>query len=94
MNHLGIDLDELIDLLSRNHEALFTWDGKKYMIQPDNNKLVFYRFFPEFSAITQMSLEDDPLVGEKRVKQILSEKCLNGKSFLDLVDEIHVDEIF
>lgn len=35
MANLGIDLEELMDLLSRGHEAVFSLDGKEYIIQTE-----------------------------------------------------------
>ena len=34
MGYLGIELDELICLLSRGHEAVFSLNGNQYIIQP------------------------------------------------------------
>ena len=32
-------------------------------------------------------------VGEKTARAMLDVKCIDGKSFMDLIDEIHVDNI-
>ena len=51
MANLGIDLEELMDLLSRGHEAVFSLDGKEYIIQTEadeaeQNDLVMYQCKP------------------------------------------------
>lgn len=90
---LGIELSELIDLLSRNHEVEFTWKDMGFVIQPANDHLVLYRFSPSICDICKVSLEGNDLVGENAVMQILNEKCLGGHSFLELQHEIHVDVV-
>ena len=107
--YLGVDLSELIELLSTGHEAEFTLRNKRYVIQPESQaddewNLVLYQFEPEVDYLCRIpifpdsSLKNEEVirwpVGGKCIKQILNEKCFGGKSFLDLVDSIHVDNIF
>lgn len=107
--YLGLDISELIELLSTGHEAEFTLHNKRYVIQPESQtddewSLVLYQFEPEVDYLCRISIPPDSglkneevirwPVGEKRIKQILNERCFDGKSFLDLVDNIHVDNIF
>lgn len=93
MANLGIDLDELMDLLSRGHEAVFSLYGKEYIIQTeadeaDQNDLVMYQCRPTVEYLCRIPN------GEGAITIVLNTKCFNGCSFMDLLANIHVDEIF
>ena len=109
MGYLGIELDELICLLSRGHEAVFSLNGNQYIIQPVQSAslygdLVMYQFKPHLVWLCRIPISPDhsidkaPFirwpVGVSMVEQLLNERCLNGKSFMDRLLEIHVDEVF
>ncbi len=93
MANLGIDLEELVDLLSRGHEAVFSLDGKEYIIQTEadeanQNDLVMYQFKPTVEYLCRIPNSESAIV------TVLNIKCFNGSSFMDLRESIHVDEIF
>lgn len=108
MYNLGIELAELIDLLSTGHEAVFCLDGKEYIIQPEctdtSDDLVMYQSEPEVVYLCRIPIPEENSketsegirygVGKEPVEGILSQKCINGKSFMELIKEIHVEEIF
>lgn len=91
---LGIELNELIDLLSRNHEAEFTWKDMKFVIQPSDGDLILYRVTPDLCDLCKTPVSGNGQIGESAVMQILNEKCLDGFSFIELQHEIHVDVIY
>lgn len=93
MANIGIDLEELMDLLSRGHEAVFSLSGNEYIIQTEaeedeQNDLVMYRSKPEVEYLCRVPN------GEGAVAKVLNSKCFNGCSFVDLLDSIRVNEIF
>lgn len=93
MKNLGIDLEELMDLLSRGHEAVFSLDGKEYIIQTESDganqdDLVMYQCKPVVEYLCRIPN------GESAVITALNAKCFSGSSFIDLRENIHVDEIF
>lgn len=91
MNTLGIELEELIDLLSRGHEATFSLDGREYSIQADGlnqSDLVLYQYKPTVNYLCRVPN------GEGAIVTVLNAKCIHGCSFMDLLEHIHVDEIF
>lgn len=93
MANLGIDLEELMDLLSRGHEAVFSLDGKEYIIQTEaekseQNDLVMYQCKPAVEYLCRVPN------GESAIATVLNSKCFNGCSFMDLLESIHVNEIF
>lgn len=110
MCNLGIELDELINLLSTGHEAVFRLDGKEYIIQPECNDesddLVLYQSEPEIIYLCRINIPISAEncretsegirfgVGKEPVEKILSKKCIDGRSFMDLIKKIHVEEIF
>lgn len=103
MTTLGIQIEELIDLLSIGHEAVFILNGKEYIIQPeasDNSyDLVMYQSEPNISYLCRIPIPKEHCKTnsegfKKTVEQLLSTKCIDGKSFMDLLKQIHVEEIF
>ena len=108
MPNLGIKLEELKELLSIGHEAVFILNGKEYIIQPEyteeSEELVMYQSEPEVIYLCRIPIPKDShtiapdrircAVGKETVEQMLSQKCIDGKSFMDLIKQIHVEEIF
>ena len=108
MSNLVIDIEELKELLSIGHEAVFLLNGKEYIIQPECSEeyddLVMYQSEPEFVYLSRVPIQQKEKkielngirhsVGIETVEQLLNQKCLEGKSFLDLIKQIHVEEIF
>lgn len=72
------------------------WEYIVYQVLPPENK-------PEIKVLYHTPLHRDPSfseddvvwwpVGEKTARSMLDVKCIDGKSFMDLIDEIHVDNI-
>ncbi|BBK25729.1 hypothetical protein Dia5BBH33_16640 [Dialister hominis] len=72
------------------------WEYIVYQVLPPENK-------PEIKVLYHTPLHRDPSfseddvvwwpVGEKTARAMLDVKCIDGKSFMDLIDEIHVDNI-
>ena len=95
-------------MLSIGHEAVFVLNGKEYIIQPEyteeSEELVMYQSEPEAIYLCRIPIQKDThttvpdgircTVGKDIVEQMLSQKCMGGKSFLDLIEQIHVEEIF
>jgi hypothetical protein len=61
---MRIELDELIDVLSQNHEAEFTWKNMTFMIQPVDDHLVMYRFSPDLCYLCKIPCDEPDLVGK------------------------------
>lgn len=64
MGYLGIELDELICLLSRGHEAVFSLNGNQYIIQPVQSDslygdLVMYQFKPHLVWLCRIPISPD-----------------------------------
>ncbi len=101
MGNLGITLEELVDLLSRGHEAVFTLDNNEYILQPEGTDFVLYQNQPTLIYLCRVPLVQNDThnnancgMWKDAVEAIINEKCFDGKSFMDLLKNIHVDEIF
>jgi hypothetical protein len=90
---MGIELSELIDMLAQNHEAEFMWNDMEYMIQPVDDHIILYRSSPDLCDLCKITLSGSNLVGEDIVRKLLNEKCFNGKSFMELQNEITITVI-
>lgn len=108
MSNLGIKLEELKELLSIGHEAvlssteknilysLSTQKNLKNWLCISQNPKLFICAESQFRRIRiqQYLTGFRCTVGKDIVEQMLSQKCIGGKSFLDLIEQIHVEEIF
>ncbi len=96
----GITYNELIELISQNREIVFTCNGHRYVIQPEvsDNKcwLVIWTAedIKENTCIAREKVKSGSYIDNDSIKRILSVKSFEGKSFLELKDQIHVEEIF
>ena len=91
---MGIELDELIALLMTNHEIEFSWNGNSYMIQSEDGKFVMYQFEPEMKYIYNGMGSVDNTITNEMVLDLLKSDVLDGKSFIDRVDELQVVAIY
>lgn len=95
---IGIKLDELIELVSYNHEAKFEYDGKTYVLQPEvdedgNAFWVIWDCSPDGICICKHRIPQDGDIPQECIDTVLSEKCFNGKSFLEIEKDITVTVI-
>ncbi len=89
------ELAEVIELLSYNHELVFRLDNKQYILQPEGHDLVLYRMEPTFQYLAR--IPNPPELGHIDVdviKKILDEKCFEGLSFIERLEDIWIEDIF
>ena len=91
---MGIELYELIALLMTKHEIEFSWNGNSYMIQSEDGKFVMYQFEPEMQYIYNGIASVDKTKTNEMVLDLLQSNVLEGKSFIDRVDELQVVAIY
>lgn len=97
---IGVTMEELYELVSHNHEAEFEYRDKTYVLQPevdddDNAYLVIWDCTPDNAkciAKHETSIEGD--IPEEIITSVLSEKCFDGKSFLEIEKDITVTVIY
>lgn len=94
----GIKMDELYELISHCHEAEFEYDGITYVLQPEVNEnkeyLVIWDCTPNTEkCIAKHEIKAEGDIPQEVIDDVLSERCFNGKSFLDIEKDITVTVI-
>lgn len=95
----GIKMDELCELISHGHEAEFEYDGTTYVLQPevDDNKtyLAIWDCTPNVEkCIARCKIEVEGDIPLPVIDSVLSEKCFNGRTFMEIEKEITVTAIY
>ena len=94
----GINISELIELLSHGHEAEFTYRNTPYVIQPEIKDgqafLVIWNCLPDGKCIAQHNIPEQGDIPVSAIEYVLNYKCFSGKSFMEIESEITVDVIF
>ncbi len=95
----GISMNELCELISHNHEAEFEYNGTTFVLQPEVNDdktyLVIWDCTPDAAkCIAKCEITVDGDIPQEIIDAVLSEKCFDGKSFLEIENDIIVTVIF
>ncbi len=95
----GIRIDELQELISHCHEAEFEYKGTTYMLQSevDDGKayLVIWDCTPDSTkCICKHEIGDGGNIPQSVIGAVLSDKCFDGKSFLEIEKNITVTVIY
>ncbi len=95
----GIAMNELCELISHYHDAEFEYNGTTYVLQPEVNDdktyLVIWDCTPDKAkciAKHEICVEGD--IPQDVIDAVLSEKCFDGKSFLEVENDITVTVIY
>lgn len=95
----GIKIGKFCKLISYCHEAEFEYNGTTYMLQPEVNNgkayLVIWDCTPNSTkciAKHEITMSGD--IPQSIIDKILSEKCFNGKSFMEIEKNITVTAIY
>ena len=92
-------MNEMYELISHYHDAEFVFNGTTYVLQPEvnNNKtyLVIWDCTPNAEkCIANYEIETDGDIPYSVIDAVLSEKCFNGKSFMEIENLITVTVIY
>lgn len=95
----GITMNELCELISHYHDAEFEYAGTTYVLQPEVNDnkdyLVIWDCTPDAAkCIAKHEIGAEGDIPQSVIDAVLSEKCFNGKSFLEIEQEITVTVIY
>lgn len=95
----GISMEELYEMISWHHDAEFEYRGTTYVLQPEWNgdiqDLVIWDCTPDSAkCIARHRVENEGDIPKSVIDAVLSEKCFDGKSFLEIEKEIVVTVIF
>ena len=95
----GITMNEMCELISHYHDAEFEYNGTTYVLQAEVNDnktyLVIWDCTPEAAkciAKHEIYVEGD--IPQEDIDAVLSEKCFNGKSFLEIEKDVTVTVIY
>ena len=95
---IGIKLDELMELISYSHEAEFEYNGTTYVLQPEISEgkawLVIWDISENGGCICKHEIPEKGDIPKSDIDAVLSEKCFNGKSFMEIEQEITVTVIY
>ena len=94
----GIQMNKLYELISHCHEAEFEYNGTTYVLQSEVNEskayLVIWDCTPNSAkCIARHEISVDGDIPKEVIDAVLSEKCFNGKSFLEIEKHITVTVI-
>lgn len=95
----GITMNELHELIAHCHDAEFEYNGITYVLQPEVNDnkayLVIWDCTPDAAkCITKHEIEIEGDISQSVIDAVLSEKCFNGKSFMEIEKDITVTVIY
>ena len=95
----GMKMKELYELISHCHEAEFEYDGTTYVLQPEVNKgkayLVIWVCKPDSEkciAKHEISAEGD--IPRGVIDAVLSDRCFDGKTFLEIEQDVTITVIY
>ena len=92
-------MGELYELISHCHDAEFEYNGTTYVLQPevDDNKtyLVIWDCTPDAAkCIAKQEIGVNEVIPQSVIDAVLSEKCFNGKSFMEIEKNVTVTVIY
>ena len=95
----GITMNELYELISHCRDAEFEYNGTTYVLQLEVNDdkcyLVIWDCTPDAAkCISKHEIGVEGDIPQAVIDFVLSEKCFNGKSFLEIEQEITVTVIY
>lgn len=95
----GINLDELYEFLSYSREIEFEYNGKNYALQPEVHDGIAYLLIwdcddNDADCLVKRKLPKWGDVPREVIDDVLNTKCFNGKSFLEVEQDIEVTIIF
>ena len=93
----GISMTELCERIMHLHEAEFIYDGATYILQPIANNEKAWLVMDCVDTSKRLYRHEIPMHGDipqSVIDAVLSEKCFNGKSFMEIEQKITVTAIY
>ena len=93
----GISMAELCERIKYSHEAEFIYDGATYILQPIVTDERAWLIIDCVDTSKRLCRHEIPMSGsipQSDIDAVLSEKCFNGKSFMEIEQEITVTVIY
>ncbi len=95
----GIKIDQFHELISHCHEAEFEYSVTTYVLQPEVNDnriyLVIWNCATDAAKyIAKHEIKSEGNIPPSVIDAVLSEKCFNGKSFMEIEKLVTVTVIY
>lgn len=92
-------MSKMCELISHYHDAEFEYNGTTYVLQPEVNDdktyLVIWDCTPNAAkCIAKHEIENEGDIPQSVIDVVLSEKCFNGKSFMEIEKLVTVTVIY
>lgn len=95
----GVEMNELRELVSHYHDAEFVYKGTTYVLQPEvesgKSYLVIWDCTPNAAkCIARREITTKGDIPQEVIQAVLLEKCFNGKSLLEIEQDVTVTVIY
>lgn len=93
----GISMPELRDRIKYSHEAEFVYGGAKYILQPIEKDGKAWLIIDCIGTSKRLCKHEIPMSGsipQSDIDAVLSEKCFDGKAFIEIEKDITVTVIY
>lgn len=93
----GISMQELCERIKYSHEAEFIYDGETYILQPiatDERAWLIIDCIDTSKRLCQHEIPMRGNIPQSDIDAVLSEKCFNGKSFMEIEQYVTVTVIY
>ena len=88
---------ELYERIMYSHEAEFIYDGAAYILQPiaaDEKAWLIIDCIDTSKRLCQHEIPMNGNIPQSVIDEVLSEKCFNGKSFMEIEKDVTVTVIY
>ncbi|MBE6099922.1 MAG: hypothetical protein E7197_07695 [Anaerovibrio sp.] len=94
----GTSMSELYEYLTYRRDAEFIYDGTTYVIQPEisdkKSWLVIWMISDMPKCICKREIPPEGDIPKDIIDAVLSDKCFDGKSFVDIEKFVEVTVIY
>ena len=94
----GLTTQELYDALKNHHEVEFQFNGETFVIQPETEGssafLTLWRIDDDPACISKTAVSLDDMSSDHEINTFLEERCFDGKSFLDIAEQVTVTIVY
>lgn len=89
----GIKMDDLYEYLSNGHEISFIYKGNEYSMEPDADVLTIWEYGHDPKCICKYAIPKSCEM-KAAILDFLNTKCFDGRSFMEIEQDVVVDVIY
>ena len=94
----GLNMQEFKTALKGSHEIEFIYNGKDFVIQPElrgvSVYLVIWQSGDHAACIAETTIDDKGHITDEDIDSLLVQKCFDGRSLLDVEQDIIVSMVY